>query len=147
MNRLAAGDRVETIVLGEWAAATLLDQSGTGAWRLRLDRPVVLTKGSGDAVAVLYRAPNDIRSIEPVLVPAERVRLAAARFVAEHWRDAALGWDLEDERIVGAVTHPLAMVLSAIEGEVDPVALGLSPDAAVAFRSMLAGLSGENASA
>lgn len=53
-----------------------------------------------------------------------RGRLAVTRLVVEHWRDAAFGWG--DERMPGKVTaHPLALALAALDGETDPVALGV----------------------
>lgn len=60
-------------------------------------------------------------------------RLAAARFVAEHWRDAFM--TLDGPARVGC--HPLAMVLAALDGETDPVELGIAATAHVAFRAAL----------
>lgn len=64
--------------------------------------------------------------------------VARARFVAEHWRDAALAWRDEgvDSTVTSAVAHPLNMVLNALDGETDPAELGLTPDAHEAFRAL-----------
>ena len=44
------------------------------------------------------------------------------RLVAEAWRDAALQWPDP------IVAHPLVMVLTALDGETDPVQLGIGAD-------------------
>lgn len=65
-----------------------------------------------------------------------REALRIARFVAEHWRDAAL--DLPSDSQVRMMAHPLNLVMDALDGEADPVQLGVSPDAWDAFRAALA---------
>lgn len=60
-------------------------------------------------------------------------QVRAARFVAEHWRDAFMA--LDGPARVGC--HPLAMVLAALDGETDPVQLGISEDQHAAFRAVL----------
>lgn len=56
----------------------------------------------------------------------DRRRVEIARLVATSWRDAAMRWgDLPMEGRVSA--HPLACVLCALEGETDPLELGISP--------------------
>lgn len=60
----------------------------------------------------------------------------AARFVATHWRDAILRLPPED--ICRAYSHPLAMVLAALDGETDPLQLGIEPYAHKAFNDALA---------
>lgn len=52
-------------------------------------------------------------------------RLATARWVAEHWRAAAMGWDPPAPMIA----HPLSMVLAALDGVTDPAHLGIEEDA------------------
>lgn len=61
-------------------------------------------------------------------------RVAAARFVAERWRDAAM--TRADDPFPGRLTaHPLALVLAALDGETDPERLGLEPGVHDAFRA------------
>jgi hypothetical protein len=69
--------------------------------------------------------------------PSDADRVAAARFVARHWRDAATGWG--DDPFPGRVTaHPLSLVLSALDGETDPAQLGLDEDVHDSFRAAVA---------
>jgi hypothetical protein len=66
-------------------------------------------------------------------------RLAAARFVATHWRDAYLEQHRIDPSGQWAIgTHPLSLVLAALDGERDPVHLGLPAEVHGAFRAALA---------
>ncbi len=58
--------------------------------------------------------------------------LRVARFVAEHWRDALM----ESEATQGW-SHPLAMVLTAMDGETDPVKLGIDGHAHAALAAAL----------
>lgn len=54
------------------------------------------------------------------------VRIERARVVAEHWRDESL-------KLVGPsrmIAHPCALILAALDGESNPVNLGLGPEAA-----------------
>jgi hypothetical protein len=62
--------------------------------------------------------------------------LRAARFVAEHWRDETLA---HQTPYMALTTHPLAMVLAAMDGETDPVHVGLNESAHEAFRRVLEG--------
>jgi hypothetical protein len=65
--------------------------------------------------------------------------LAAARFVATHWRDAYLEQHRTDPSGQWAIgTHPLSLVLAALDGERDPVHLGLPAEVHGAFRAALA---------
>jgi hypothetical protein len=67
------------------------------------------------------------------------VELAAARFVATHWRDAYLEQHRIDPSGQWAIgTHPLSLVLAALDGERDPVHLGLPAEVHGAFRAALA---------
>lgn len=63
-------------------------------------------------------------------------RLRAARFVAIHWRDAVMASDTLRQT---GMSHPLAMVLAALNGETEPRELGLSDDVHDAFRNVLSG--------
>jgi len=56
-------------------------------------------------------------------------RLRTARFVATYWRDAYMAMD--GPARVGS--HGLAMVLAALDGETDPVQLGIAPDSAAEY--------------
>lgn len=57
---------------------------------------------------------------------ADGQRLQVARLVATSWRDAAVRWG--SLQMDGRVTaHPLALVLGALDGETDPIELGISP--------------------
>lgn len=58
-------------------------------------------------------------------------RLAAAEFVAEHWRAALVEWDSSGR------AHPLCCVLAALDGETDPAELGLTEDVHDDFRAAL----------
>lgn len=53
-------------------------------------------------------------------------RIAIARIVADFWREAALRWgDIQMDGRVAA--HPLSLVMAALDGEANPVELGISP--------------------
>jgi hypothetical protein len=57
-------------------------------------------------------------------------RLEIARMVATSWSDAAMRWgSLPMEGRVCA--HPLACVLAALDGETDPVELGIGAEDAM----------------
>ena len=66
-----------------------------------------------------------------------RAALRAARFVADHWRKAALQY--ENTRLMA---HPLNLVLNALDGATDPTMLGIEPEAHDAFRAALLGAPG-----
>jgi len=51
--------------------------------------------------------------------------LRAARFVAGYWRDAWMEQYGKGDHGAGLVTHPLAMVLAALDGETDPMHCGV----------------------
>lgn len=55
------------------------------------------------------------------------LRLARARFVAEHWHKAITSGGITDWQMWHA--HPLCMVLAALDGEADPVQCGIDADA------------------
>jgi hypothetical protein len=59
-------------------------------------------------------------------------RIAAARWVANHWRLSMLAADPNT-----AMAHPLNCVLAALDGEQDPAELGVEEYAHGAFRSAL----------
>ncbi len=52
-----------------------------------------------------------------------------ARAVATIWRDSAMKRIEAGDSLWAMVSHPLALVLAALDGETDPLALGVSPDA------------------
>lgn len=58
-----------------------------------------------------------------------RDRIATAQFVAEHWRAAAMQWNPPEP----SVSHPLCMVLSALDGQTDPHQLGIEEHAHAAL--------------
>lgn len=61
------------------------------------------------------------------------LRLAVARFTAEHWQKAAMAttpWD--------SACHPLAMVLHALDGETEPENLGITRDQHEALNRIVA---------
>ena len=58
----------------------------------------------------------------------------AARFVATYWRDAVMA--SAELRRTG-MSHPLAMVLGALDGETDPAELGIDADRRDDFRASL----------
>lgn len=60
--------------------------------------------------------------------------LRTARFVAEYWRDAVMG---SDELRRTGMSHPLAMVLAALDGETDPAQCGIDEAHAAGFRAAL----------
>ncbi len=62
------------------------------------------------------------------VVPEPDDTTRAARIVATHWRDQMMAAD----GVLRGCAHPLAMVLAALDGETDPVQLGvdLESDAA-----------------
>ena len=68
-----------------------------------------------------------------------RAALRAARFVADHWRKAALQY--ENTRLMA---HPLNLVLNALDGATDPTMLGIEPEAHDAFRAALGAPGGES---
>jgi hypothetical protein len=85
---------------------------------------------------LIVEAVNALPSLLDRLERAEAA-LRAARFVAEHWRDALMSsLDRFPNNAIG--THPLALVLAAMDGETDPVHLGLNEDAHEAFRALAA---------
>ncbi len=63
-------------------------------------------------------------------------RVAAARFVADHWRKSLL-----ESKEQAWAAHPLCMVLAALDGETDPIECGIDPWAHDAFRAALSGAS------
>lgn len=70
-----------------------------------------------------------IAAANPATILALLNRIAVARFVAEHWRDSYMEYVKEGQTQYGIGTHPLALVLDALDGETDPRQLGLPPDA------------------
>jgi hypothetical protein len=94
----------------------------------RADR--ALSEGDADAIADEYDRLAESRPSD---------RLAAARFVATHWLDAYLEQHRTDPSGQWAIgTHPLSLVLAALDGERDPVHLGLPAEVHGAFRAALA---------
>lgn len=63
-----------------------------------------------------------------------RRTLARARFVANHWRVGVLSGDICGTKAFAS--HSLCMVLAALDGETDPVELGLLPEAHEAFKGL-----------
>jgi hypothetical protein len=59
--------------------------------------------------------------------------VARARFVAEKWRDAIMA--SEELRRTG-MSHPVVMVLAALDGETDPVHVGLNAEHHAAYRQL-----------
>ena len=62
-----------------------------------------------------------------VPIPDDTTR--AARIVATYWRDHMMA---EDGAALWGCAHPLAMVLAALDGETDPVQLGVDPESEAA---------------
>lgn len=60
-------------------------------------------------------------------------RLVAARFVADHWRAQYLEMVKAGDPTFAIGTHPLALVIAAMDGETDPDQLGLNEDVRVDF--------------
>ena len=58
---------------------------------------------------------------------------AAARFVATYWRDEYMKAVIAGDSHYGIGTHPLALVLDALDGETDPRQLGIPPHMDSAF--------------
>lgn len=79
----------------------------------------------------------DIVAIEQEARAAQQDRVAAARFVAEHWRDSYMRFVREGQREFGIGTHVLALTLAALDGETDPRQLGLPVEVHDAFRALL----------
>lgn len=50
-----------------------------------------------------------------------------ARIVAEHWKAGYMAMIDKDSRY-GIGTHPLSLVISALDGETDPEQLGIPED-------------------
>ena len=59
-------------------------------------------------------------------------RIVAARWVAQHWLTAIMAND--SLRSTG-MSHPVAMVIAALDGETDPQELGIAEEAWPAFRA------------
>jgi hypothetical protein len=94
-----------------------------------------LFRGDGDEPCARHRSGYPARLAESR--PSDA--LAAARFVATHWRDAYLEQHRTDPSGQWAIgTHPLSLVLAALDGERDPVHLGLPAEVHGAFRAALA---------
>jgi hypothetical protein len=101
--------------------------------------------GYNDALADIVAGVNRAAASPagPEAVPqSERegldARMRAARFVAEHWRDAYMEYLRGGQNQYGIGTHPLSLVLLALDGETNPAELGLSDDVHDAFRAALA---------
>jgi hypothetical protein len=60
-------------------------------------------------------------------------RLENARVVAEYWRDEMMSTDGP----LRACSHPLAMVLAALDGETNPMEMGTPPDEFARRRALL----------
>ena len=56
------------------------------------------------------------------------LRLEAARLVATYWRDAAMEQIRAGDSPHSLTSHPCACILTALDGETDPVHLGVEPD-------------------
>ena len=67
-----------------------------------------------------------------------RAIIASARFVATYWRDEWMEQLALGQRHAPLVTHPLAMVLGALDGEMDPVYLGIASDRHADYRAAIA---------
>lgn len=53
-------------------------------------------------------------------------KVAIARLVAKAWSEAAINWG--SLQMDGRMTaHPLCLVIAALDGETDPIRLGISP--------------------
>ena len=52
-------------------------------------------------------------------------RLMVARYTADHWRQVIMDKFPNDAKWAA---HPLCMVLDALDGETEPVKLGLDPE-------------------
>ena len=62
----------------------------------------------------------------PTIDDSKRIRtLQITRLVAEHWRRESLKDD-----ITRIIAHPMCMILNALDGEIDPREIGVSPDSA-----------------
>lgn len=78
-----------------------------------------LSTGVGHAVEMIRRLRARAEAAE--------AKVRAGRIVAEHWRDALMATAREHpENALG--THPVAMVLAALDGETDPTAVGIDPE-------------------
>jgi len=77
-----------------------------------------LATGVGHAVEMIRRLRARAEAAE--------AKVRAGRIVAEHWRDALMATAREHPaNALG--THPVAMVLAALDGEIDPTAVGIDP--------------------
>lgn len=66
---------------------------------------------------------------------AESDALRAARFTATYWRDEIMA---RDELRRTGMSHPLACVLAALDGETEPIELGIAQERWGDFRAALA---------
>lgn len=96
-------------------------------------------KGTNEDAA--YIAACDPQTILALLDELETLRAAleAARFVARYWRDSWMEQIDRGVREAPLVTHPLAMVLAALDGETEPAQCGIDEGRWDDFRAALAG--------
>lgn len=117
------------------AVAQVPDQEGDHALRVWLDSAIGLADRHGvDEATVHVHMLRLVRERLAAQVTAQEERLRAARFVATHWRDAVMASDVL--RPTG-MSHPLALVLAALDGETSPLHLGIGEDQHDAFRRAL----------
>lgn len=119
-----------------WAA--LYDDYDSGSMFITDDptgmqTPLVEDLQAGEALRLVEEHNRSVNAYEP-LVKA----LAVARFVAEHWRDAYMENVRRGESQYGIGTHPLSLVLAALDGETSSRELGLPASAEAGLRAALA---------
>jgi hypothetical protein len=111
--------------------------------RERADRPCVWGEGEvpRHVAEYLWDAVHDRRVLLEALASTDHPDVRAgrvARLVATYWRDAVMA----SERLHSTgMSHPLAMVLAAFDGETEPVALGINEADWPAFRAALSATS------
>jgi hypothetical protein len=91
-----------------------------------------LARLAADAIAALAAAGESMP--DPTSIDPMTSAFRATRFVATYWRDAVMASDVL--RRTG-MSHPLAMVLGALEGETNPVELGIDATRHDDFRAAL----------
>ncbi|WP_116996336.1 hypothetical protein [Desertimonas flava] len=85
-----------------------------------------------DALAELDKLRGDVANLLAQAATAART-IAVTRFVADHWREA-----LNASNSSRLCAHPLCMVLHALDGETDPVQMGIEHDAHAALAAVVA---------
>lgn len=79
-----------------------------------------------DDLCEAYAGPEKLEYIDDVQDVMSGRRLAVARLVTKSWSDAAMRWgSIPMEGRTSA--HPLGCVLAALDGETDPIELGIAP--------------------